>query len=376
VTLAPFVLPGESVRVEILRQQPGLLRARLLEVVSPSPARVSPACPHFTRCGGCHYQHASPEFQLEHKLAVLGEVLRRLGKIEPPESVAVLSGPPWQYRNRAQFHIQGGRIGYYEADSHRLCPVEQCPISSPRINESLATLRRMMRQPRFPRFLRSLEIFTDETSVQLNVLETAGRRPARSFFDWCATEIQGTVEGPLDYAAAGEVFRVSGRSFFQVNRFLIESLVRKALEDAEGQSALELYSGVGLFALPLARRFHRVTAVEAAASAFSDLEFNVARAQLPIDCLRQKAEAFLEQLQTPPDFLLADPPRTGLGRGVVAQLLRLKPPRLTIISCDPSTLARDLALLLEGGYWLPGLTLVDLFPQTCHIETVARLRLS
>jgi 23S rRNA (uracil1939-C5)-methyltransferase len=370
VVLVPFVLPGEKVRVAVERARAGLLEAKLLEVLSAAPSRTDPPCPYFQRCGGCHYQHLGYQSQLEQKRVILEEVFRRVGKLEPPQPDPVAS-PPWEYRNRSQLHLQGGEIGYFEHGSHRLCPVQRCPISSPKINETLAALRGMLRDPRFPHFVKSIELFTNETEVQLNVLAT--QRPvSRRFFEWCGERIPGLVAA-IDYSAAGATWRVRHRSFFQVNRFLIEALLERALAAAEGETALDLYAGVGLFSLPLARRFQKVTAVESARSAAADLEFNAARAGLSVEIKQNAADLFLLDLTQAPDFVLADPPRAGLGKRVVGELLRLRPPRITIISCDPATLARDLAPLAAGGYRIERLSLIDLFPQTYHIETVTHL---
>jgi 23S rRNA (uracil1939-C5)-methyltransferase len=371
VVLVPFVLPGETVRVEIERRRGGVFEARLLEVIAPSAERVQPGCPYFRRCGGCRYQHAGYEFQLAQKRAILEEVIQRVGKFAPPP-VEVIAGPPWEYRNRAQFHLDRGRLGYFEHGSHRLCAVERCPLCSPKLNQALGALASMSGQPRFPHFVKSIEVFGNESEVQLNVLET-GQPVARRFFDWCAEEIPGLVSGALDYRSGGDLYRVSARSFFQVNRFLVEPLIERALEGAEGETAVDLYAGVGLFALPLARRFRQVTAVEAGGSAIRDLEFNAARAGLTVSARQSAAESFLLGATEQPDFVLADPPRAGLGPRVVRELLRLEPSRLVIISCDPATLARDLAAL-GAGYRIERLTLIDLFPQTAHLETVTDLR--
>jgi 23S rRNA (uracil1939-C5)-methyltransferase len=374
VVLVPFVLPGEVVEVALERERPGLAEAGLLKVLAPSSERVAAPCPYFTRCGGCHYQHAPYEFQLARKVEVLREVLRRVGKLEAPEEIAVIAGPPLEYRNRVQLHLVGREIGYLEAASNRLCPVEHCPVSSPAINSALGALRKMRGNRRFPLFVRTIELFTNESAVQVNVL--ASDRPvARHFFDWCGEAIPGATAGCLEYSAAGAEYRVGHRSFFQVNRFLIDRLVEAGLADAEGDTALDLYAGVGLFSLPLARRVRTVTAVESGASAVHDLEFNAERASLPIQVERAAVETYLEGLTQTPDFVLADPPRAGLGKEVVRQLLRLRPPRMTIVSCDPATLARDLMALVNSGYRLERLTLVDLFPQTYSIETVASVRL-
>src|SRR6059058_4080143 len=180
VVLVPFVLPGERAAVEAMVQKPGLVRSKLVELRTVAAERVDPACPYFGRCGGCHYQHAGYETQLKLKRDILAETLRRVGKIESPEEIRVIAAEPWNYRNRAQFHMGGVELGYLEAHSHRLCPIEQCPVSSPRINLAITTLREMLRDPRWPRFVQSLEVFTNETHLQLDVLET-DRPVARRF---------------------------------------------------------------------------------------------------------------------------------------------------------------------------------------------------
>ncbi len=373
VVLTPFTLPGERVRVALRREKSDVARGQLLSVLAPAPVRVPPRCPHFMRCGGCHYQHAPYEYELAQKETILRETLRRVGRIEPPARIDVIAGPEWEYRNRAQFHIERRRIGFMSAGSHDVHPVDFCPISSPRLNEVLAELGAMAHDRRFPPFLRSLEVFTNEAGVQLNV-RASDRGIARPFFDWCAERIPGATTGPIEYTVAGDRFRVSRHSFFQVNRFLAGRLIEIALDDARGETALDLYAGVGLFTLPLARRFGKVSAVESGESAARDLEFNASRAGLGVTVHRASAEAYLEELTVPPDFVLADPPRTGLGRRAVQRLLALRPRRLVIVSCDPATLARDLAALTGGGgYGLSRLALIDLFPRTSHMETVADL---
>lgn len=369
--LVPFVLPGERVRVRGVGEKPGLLRAELREVLAAAPERVAPPCPYFRRCGGCHYQHAGYQTQLELKRGILEDQLRRIGKITPPE-IGVVAGEPWGYRNRVQLHIVGGKLGYLQAQSRKLCPIESCPISSPAINAAIGILREMLGDSRWPRFLHGVELFTNETEMQLNVVETE-HPVARRFFDWCAERIPGLVAGPLDYTVAGRTWRVSGGSFFQVNRFLIDRLVETAIEGATGQTALDLYAGVGLFSLALAQRFGAVTAVESGARAAGDLRFNAERAGIALRVEKTDAEVWIEQLETAPDFVLLDPPRSGIGKRMVERLAQLKAPRLAIVSCDPATLARDLAGLTGAGYGIERLTVVDLFPQTYHLETVAQL---
>jgi 23S rRNA (uracil1939-C5)-methyltransferase len=365
VVLLPFVLPGETVR---LRRAQGL-RAEAAKVVIPAPERIAPACPLFTHCGGCHYQHAPYEFQLARKMEILREQLWRVGKIRFEGEIQTIGGQPFGYRNRVQLHVQVGRIGYLAAGSHALVPLDgECPISSPRLNQAFELLRSRMRDPRFPNFVHSIELFTNENQVQVNVLESE-KNVARWFYEWCESVAE------IEYPALGMMFRVSPRSFFQVNRFLIEALVEEAIghagDGSESAHALDLYAGVGLFALPLAKQFAKVEAVEAGGSAIRDLAFNAQRAGVAVEAHQARVEDYLARVESAPDFILADPPRAGLDKAVTRHLERISAPRLTIVSCDPATLARDLAAL--PGYRIERMTLVDLFPQTYHLETIAHL---
>jgi 23S rRNA (uracil1939-C5)-methyltransferase len=342
VQLTPFVLPGEIVDIEPVDK----LHARLMHIERASEFRMTAPCPYFGDCGGCHYQHAPYEYQLKQKVAIVRETMRRIGKLEAPE-IEVISGPEWHYRNRIKLHQSNGRIGFLRAGSHELCPITRCPISSPKINEAIADLVRQGPSLRWP----EIDIFTNETEVMI------GGRPAA-----------------IDYPAAGYTYRVSARSFFQVNRFLVDELVEAVV--AEAETALDLYAGVGLFALPLAARCKRVTAVESGASAARDLGFNVVRAGLEVDIYRADVEAWISGLEVAPSLLVADPPRTGLGKVVTRHIVRLRPPRVHVVGCDPTTLARDLAVLVSNGYRILRMIVVDLFPQTYHIETVVHLSAS
>ncbi|MEP6961689.1 MAG: class I SAM-dependent RNA methyltransferase [Acidobacteriota bacterium] len=361
VVLTPFVLPGEVAKLG----KRDKVNAELQYIVTPAAERVQPPCPIFTRCGGCHYQHAPYEFQLARKVEILREQLKRVGKIEFAGEIPVISGPALGYRNRAQFHIENGRIGYLAAGSHTLVPVEgECPISSPRLNQVLALLRERLSDPRFPKFVKALEVFTNETDVQINAID-AERPVARRFYDWMESKVA------IEYATAHGDFRVSPKSFFQVNRFLVDRLTDAVLGDLTGETALDLYAGAGLFALPLAKRFASVTAVEAGGAAAHDLAFNSQRANAAVQADYSRVEDYLTSATVTPDFIVADPPRAGLGADVVRNLNRLAPPHIAIVSCDPATLARDLAAM--PNYKIDSLTLVDLFPQTFHMETVVHL---
>ena len=373
VVLTPFTLPGEQVRVALQQEKSDVAYGRLLSVLSPAPERVSPRCPYFTHCGGCHYQHASYEYELAQKEAILRETLRRVGRLQPPGRIEVVAGPEWEYRNRAQFHLERRRIGFMSAGSHDLCPVDQLPglVSAPERRPG-RTRRDGARPPvpAVPAVRSSCSPTKPRSNSTFALPAAASQNPSST---GAPSESRARPRRPSSTPAAGERFRVSRRSFFQVNRFLVERLVETAVGEARGDTALDLYAGVGLFTLPLARRFGEVSAVESEDSAVRDLEFNAARAGLGVKIHRGAAEAYLDQAGDCPDLVLADPPRAGLGRHTVARLLALRPRNLVIVSCDPATLARDLAALVGGGFSLERLTLVDLFPRTCHIEAVAEL---
>ena len=381
VALVPFVLPGERVEIEPFRQTPKLIRARVAEWQQRSPDRIAPACPLFERCGGCHYQHIPSDKQLEYKVQILRETLARVGKIDWEGPIETVSAGPWGYRNRTQLHIRrrgSGRkkelvVGFLEAASHLLIEANTCPINSPALNRAHAGLLEMVRDRRFPSFVREVEFFTNETDVQVTV-SGGGRPVSKALFGLCAEKIDGFApDGTIDYSCGGYSFQVDGGSFFQVNRLLVDKLTELSVGDASGETALDLYAGVGLFSLPLAERFGEVIAADSSAKAIRSLRFNAERAGRRVRVVHANVEEFLPSVTGSVDFVIADPPRSGLGPLVTAELARIKPSRLVIISCDPATLARDLRALKGTGLEIEAMTLVDLFPQTFHIETVVRL---
>jgi 23S rRNA (uracil1939-C5)-methyltransferase len=216
-----------------------------------------------------------------------------------------------------------------------------------------------------------MEVFTNERDVQLHVTEAA-RPVAKRFFSWCADMIPGFQQDSIFYESLGQKLRISRGTFFQVNRFLIDALVQEVLGDHEGRSAIDLYAGAGLFSLPLSHRFEWLTAVERSASAYHDLAHNAEQFGNNVTVTKAASGEFLERFDSSPDLIVADPPRTGLTRAVTSSLLRIRPLRIAIVSCDPATLARDLEALTRS-YAIRRIALIDLFPQTYHFETVVHL---
>lgn len=375
--LAPYVLPGERVTVEVVRQSARVLHARPVAWQAQSKLRVPSKCPIFLDCGGCHYQHIPYEAQVELKVEILRETLARLGKIEWGEPIETLSGEPWGYRNRTQLRIfkRGPRaeIGFLEAGSHRLVPATDYPINSPKLNQVHVRLRELVRDRRFPAFLEEMEFFTNEHDIQLNVVST--EQPlSRKFFEWLGREIEGLLPGEyLEYPSGGDLYRVGSRSFFQINRFLTHDLALAAVGGFSGKTALDLYAGVGLLTVPLARRFETAIGVDSSGAAVRSLQFNAGRAGVDVKVVHLNVNEYLKSFDQQVDLIVADPPRAGLGQEVVEDLVRIGAPRLSLVSCDPATLARDLRKLIEGGYAIESMRLVDLFPQTFHLETVVHL---
>ncbi|HUA02216.1 MAG TPA: 23S rRNA (uracil(1939)-C(5))-methyltransferase RlmD [Candidatus Aquilonibacter sp.] len=396
----PFVLPAERVAAEPIEQKKKFVRARVERVIEPSPERVAPRCPHFGVCGGCNYQHVPYEAQLRYKSEILRETLRRLGRIDWTGEIALHASPPWGYRNRAQWKvrsIEGGAggeklgIGYFRASSMALCDVEDCQILSPLLLKTLLGLRGALAAGRLPDELREIEAFAGANDSKLLVTITFARFPKKAqevadAFREIAPEIESLlfhdpgrdrmeIEGPgfVDYPAGAASYRVGHFSFFQVNRFLAGDLAREVTGGEEGALALDLFAGAGLFSLPLAKNFGRVVAVESNPAASRDLEAN-ARESTGIEIRTAEVAQFLAKYKGKPDLIVLDPPRAGLGHDDARHLARIAPARITYVSCEPPTLARDLAALTGSGYEIAAIHLFDLFPQTFHMETVVRLR--
>jgi 23S rRNA (uracil1939-C5)-methyltransferase len=397
----PFVLEGEQIDAALVQQKSEFARARSRRVLRASPARVEPRCPYFLRCGGCHYQHATYEYQLEIKAAILKETLARIAKLQLQTELQVHASPPWNYRNRTRMrvHSQPFALGYYRFGSHALLPVEECPISSPLIGRAIGALWQLGRTGKVPDAIGEVEFFANAEDTQLllqlylavsvprlrlrefsaalvEVLpETAGVASLRAEPTAHAAVSEALPQvvhgaGELAYETAQGDYRVSAGAFFQVNRYLTDELVKIVTAGRSGGMALDLYAGVGLFAVPLARSFERVVAVESSQISHSDLQYN---APENVQAVHATTEQHLQSFRDTPDLVVVDPPRGGLGEAVAQALGRLQAPRLTYVSCDPATLARDLRLLTTAGYAIEQAHLVDLFPQTFHLESVLQL---
>jgi 23S rRNA (uracil1939-C5)-methyltransferase len=402
----PFVLESETVEAVVVEQKPGFARARADKLLTSSPQRVEPGCEYFQRCGGCHYQHSNYPHQLEIKSAILKENLRRIARLELDTELKIHPSPPWKYRNRTRLkarHLPEFALGYYKFNSHELLPVTECPISSPLINRAIAAVGQLGRTAKVADAIGEIEFFTNADDTQLLAEVYCSKEIAdgaeqfagdlrSAISETCGViflEARGSkaeargdpqrlaVYGAdhLSYAAGSASFRVSAGSFFQVNRHLVDELLQVVAGDgSSGTSgtALDLYAGVGLFSSVLNREFERVIAVESSPTSHADLLYN---SPANMKAVHATTEQYLEHAagKLRPALVVVDPPRSGLGEKVIRGLASLKAPRLVYVSCDPATLSRDLSRLLQSGYRVQQAHLVDLFPQTYHLESVFHL---
>ena len=404
----PLTLPGEAARVRVTEDKRGYSTAEVNEIVSPAPERIAAACRHFGTCGGCQYQHAGYATQLAFKQAILRETLER-GGVRAPEEISVVAAASesqaWGYRNRIRLAFDAqGNPGYRGRRSNAVVPIAECPIAAPLLVKSAQVITEVARKI-VPLRPTEVSLFCDasEAALLASVFTTSGAKGSFDDFaravsdriptlkgvelvatgrtrDRTASESLRTIaqsgESSLAYHAAGFDYRVDHGAFFQVNRWLVDSLVESAVGQTvvqKGQLAWDLFAGVGLFARKLTVSFARVIAVESAPSASAALATNL-RGTKSLAVCATTLDFLRRSKSDRPDLIVVDPPRTGLGAEITALLGGMGAPALTYVSCDPATLARDLRALLASGYAIESLTLADLFPQTFHLESVVHLR--
>ncbi len=375
----PYAIPGERVRVEIVEEAKRFARARLLEVLEPSPVRVEPPCPYFGACGGCHLQHIAYPVQAELKALVVLDQFQRIGKFENPPVLEPLPDETgWDYRNHARFRTTAdGHLGFLAAQSHQVVPVEDCLIVHPLVCQLCQSLDMTLPEATWV----EMRVGT-ATGDLMVVLQTDDDEPPVLEVDFPLSVVQARSDGAvipligLDYIMEivnGREFRISATSFYQVNSAqageLVE-LVLDALELKGYEKVLDAYCGIGLFTAFLAEQASYVTGIEAAHDAVADAHHNLAGAD-NITVLEGLVEDVLPTLETAFDAVVLDPPRTGLELPALDALVAHQPERIVYVSCDPATLARDARRLVNGGYTLEWVQPVDLFPQTYHIECVA-----
>jgi 23S rRNA (uracil1939-C5)-methyltransferase len=404
----PFTLPGESVEARLTEKKSNLEEASLLHILSASEDRTNPKCKHFGECGGCHYQHANYPAQMSVKTAILQDTLEHVGLTNIPK-IQPHIGEQWGYRNRTRLRVEEHegtlRVGYNRRASNQFLSIQECPILAPVLWHAAETLSTIAADDsntgRWARTISEVEFFTtaDEKKVQMSVF--IQKKNQSGFAEFCKQMKQQLPEltgagsflvspkspqrqmqkpRPLEdwgangmtYQVAHEQYWVSRGSFFQVNRFLVDELITIVTEGRHGQLAWDLYAGVGLFSKQLAKQFQQVVAVEAAGSDLTSSFRGPGKHAVEATTVEFLRNAVVQRER--PELIVMDPPRAGVGAEVCSFLARIAAPEIIYVSCDPITLARDLKLLVEAGYNINELHLVDLFPQTFHLETVVILR--
>ena len=399
-TFVPLTLPGENARVRIVEDKRGYAVGEPEEILRSAANRIAPGCKHFGVCGGCQYQHTDYETQLAFKQAILRETLGR-GGVTAPETIAVLSGNPWQYRNRIRLAFEGaGRIGYRARRSHDLVPISECPIAAPRLVEGALKVAEILRERKTNLNPAEISLFCNAEGTELlasiSVRDSATRGLDGLFEEWkqgvpalagvelvnegragqASKVIARTDATSINYRVNGIDYRVDHGSFFQVNRWIVDDLLDCVTGDRSGELAWDLFAGVGLFARGLAKAFGQVVAVESAPASMTALAHNLEGTGGRSVTAETLAFLRSQSGKAKPDLIVVDPPRAGLGAETTSLLAAIEAPTIVYVSCDPATLARDLFALIGSGYALSSVTLADLFPQTFHLESVVELRRS
>jgi 23S rRNA (uracil1939-C5)-methyltransferase len=379
----PFVMPGELARVQVVEDKRGFARARLVEVIEPSPERISPRCTHFAVCGGCHYQHIPYVLQLSAKQAIVRDQLERIGGLTAPNVLSAVASPrEYYYRNHVQFHLNPeGKLGFHIWHSDEVFAARECHLPEEALNgvwpqldfEALPELERI-----------GLRLGIDE-DVQLILESDSLETPELSIEDLDISATHLSPAGLLTLAGSpvvhidvlGRVFEVSAGSFFQVNTAMAAAMAQHvlvtlpALQPLGSETLLvDAYCGVGLFSAFLAPHVGRLIGIESSPSACEDFTVNLDEFD-HVELYEARVEDVLPGLEIHPQIILLDPPRAGVDRKALDAILLMAPRVIVYVSCDPSTLARDAKRLQAAGYRLHQVTPFDLFPQTFHIESIS-----
>lgn len=353
VVFVEGALVGERVSVEIVETKKSFRRGRVLDVLEPAPGRVLPSCPEIANgCGGCDLAHASHAAQREMKAAMVTDSLRRLGRladlpdIDPGPDLATTG-----FRTTIRAAVVDGRAGLRHRRSHDVVTVASCEVAHPVVEGMLVNGR-----------------YGDADEVTIRVGANTGEQ---AVFVGGSEPDEGTV---IHEEIAGRRFRISPRSFFQTRAdgaAALVSVVDEAIGPDPTGTLVDLCSGVGLFAATIGDRFDRVVTVESNRSSVADARVNLAHLG---DRVAVRSSTFERWTPEPADVVIADPSRAGLGREGVANVAATGAPLVVLISCDAGSLGRDAGLLTAAGYRLDAITLVDLFPNTAHVEVVSTYR--
>lgn len=400
VIFVPHTITGDEVWVEITEEKKRYSIGRLSQIVHPSSLRVNPPCPYFGVCGGCHWQHINPSIHGEMKQTILSDILKRLGELENIPPIDVIPSPkPYGYRVRVQLKVNGKAMGYFQERSRRIVEIHHCPIAHPLVNQIIQKLRE---QP---------DAFSSLEEIEINVSPEQGKgvllfhpHSYHQRFEHFAKEFlqsQPILWGIAIVKKGGWtpfgnpslsfkvsfrfmerernlLFRISPGSFSQVNLEQNDKLIQTVVEFSgamENERVLDLYAGVGNLTLPLAIHAREVWGIEENRMAVEDAKFNTDKNGIQnAHFIPGKVEQTLKNWGGgKPDLVVLDPPRIGCQK-VIDLIVKLDSKKIVYVSCEPTTLSRDLHLFSERGYSLQKLYLIDMFPQTYHMEVVGLLQ--
>ena len=387
-TFIPFALPNETVKVKITEEKRKYNRAQLIEIIRPSPNRIEPLCPHYYECGACSYQHVNYSQQLEMKRKIVEENINRIGKLVIEVPPLIPAEKPYRYRNKVSWQIVNKSLGYYQAGTNKLVKIHACKLISQKMEEATNRLRDLLVE--MPLTAKSNMIMRESsTDGKIMLILTNLTKELDE-------EIMGNLSGIVDNLyvnylneikytkifgsdkineeAKGAKILLSPLAFFQVNHLQME----KIIEILEGYLALkkddillDAYCGVGSLSLPLANKVSKVIAIESYALAIEDAENNALINNINnCEFLVGHTERILPKLNKTFNKIIVDPPRIGLREEVIRAISKANPEKIAYVSCNPATLARDLAIFSENGYITKEIQPIDMFPQTGHVECV------
>ncbi|OGL43486.1 MAG: 23S rRNA (uracil-5-)-methyltransferase RumA [Candidatus Schekmanbacteria bacterium RBG_16_38_10] len=399
--LVPKVIPDETVRVKVIKEKSGYYIGEAVEIIKPSKDRITPKCPFFHNCGGCDYQHIRYQSQLGFKEDILTETLKRVGGLKDFPTYPIIPSPePFFYRLNAQLKIsktkEGIELGFYQKDSHKFVPINECIICHQEINRLINVIIQLG-DNNLLNILKDIEIIISNSTKKILLVSSPEKFNKNSMerLYLALKEKEKHIDGLIIKIKKKSIttgrtylfegiddinYRVSSDSFFQVNYFLYNRLLKEVVRfvnPKKKENIFDIYCGVGTFTIPLANKANYVYGIEESFSSINDAIYNRKSNRIKnCDFIHDKAEdglLTLNEKNIPCNTALLNPPREGCSEKTKKILLSFNPQSIIYLSCNPSTLARDLTFFLKKGYILTSVQPIDMFPQTYHIETLVKL---
>jgi len=389
-TFIPFAIPGETVDVKIIEEKKTFQRARLEEVVTSSPDRIDAPCPYYYKCGGCSYQHVNYNRQLELKRQVVKDSLKRIGGIDIEVNPVLGMEFPWRYRNKVEWHtgIKNGKatMGYYINDSRVLIGIDSCLLISQEMEDLSKYIKDHLKELRIPEgceiIMRQsaanqeiMVIFNGKGSSDIDFARMLNHQEVASIhsIDQGKTRLH-YGEPALEEKIFSTDFDISPLAFFQVNHYQTEKLIGVVKEFAqlrETDNVLDAYCGTGSIALSIADYVQKVVGIESGKPAIKDAKRNAFKNNIK-NCrfIKGACEEVIPELEEKFNVVILDPPRAGCKPEVIKAITLMAPERVVYVSCNPATVARDLAMFVKDGYNVAEVQPIDMFAQSHHVESV------